>query len=623
MKRNLYIENTQLETARKEFLEALTLHRKTETVPVRTAAGRVLAKAVYASMSSPAYNACAMDGIAVRAKETAAARPHQPVRLSAGDFVRVNTGQPLPEGFDAVIMIEDVVLENDEARILSSVATFDHVRVIGEDIVETEMIRPSGHRIRPVDVGAMLAGGVEEAEVYAQPQVAILPTGTEIVEHAADMETGRVLDSNSWMLAGLVEEAGGIARRHAPVPDDFDTLKQRVAELAEEADVLLIGAGSSAGSKDYTRAVMESLGDLVRHGIAIKPGKPTVLGRIGDTPVIGIPGYPVSAYVSFREFVEPVLLELGGRRVFRQKLSAELAADVTSSLKHAEYLRLNIGKVRDRYVATPMQTGAGVSMSLVRADGIGVIPQNVEGMRAGEWIDAVLVKSQEEIDETLVITGSHDVVLDLVSDYMPVSSTHVGSMGGILAMLSGQTLLAPIHLLDPETGTYNIPYVKKYLQEDMALIKGVLRTQGLMVPKGNPLKIKGYEDLVREDVRFVNRQPGAGTRVLLDYRLGRLRLDPADIAGYDNAVTTHMNVAQAVRAGDADTGLGAYSAALALGLDFIETDSEEYDFLVRQADLEDPRIVRLIEVLRSEDFQTQVTARGGYDTKDTGKVELL
>lgn len=623
MKRNTYIENTQLDTARKNFLDRLHLEPKTEPIPVKEAAGRICAQAVYAKMSSPAYNAAAMDGIAVRSADTAAARPHAPVFLEEQDYENINTGQPLPKGYDAVIMIEDVVMEGEKARIHAAAAPFSHVRVIGEDIVETEMIIPSGHTIRPVDVGAMLAGGADTVTVIARPVVAILPTGTEIVERAEDMQTGKVLDSNSWMLAGLVEEAGGVPVRHRPVPDAYETIKEKVAELARTNDILLIGAGSSAGSKDFTRAVMEELGTVIRHGIAIKPGKPTVLGIIGQTPVIGIPGYPVSAYVSFREFVEPVLLELGGRRKYKQTLTAELSMDVTSSLKYAEYLRLRIGKVRGRYVATPMQTGAGVSMSLVRADGIGVIPQDMEGMHAGEPIDAVLVRDRAEIDETLVITGSHDVVLDIVGDYMPVSSTHVGSMGGILAMLSGQTVIAPVHLLDPATGEYNIPYVKKYLQEPMAIIKGVERTQGLMVQKGNPKNITGYEDLIREDIHFINRQSGAGTRVLLDYRLAQAGLEADKIRGYDNAVTTHMNVAQAVRAGDADTGLGAYSAALALGLDFLETDAESYDFLVRQEDLEDPRVKRFIRVLTSDAFLAEVQARGGYDTKHTGRVDLI
>lgn len=623
MKRNRYIENTRLETARREFLARLDLTPRVETVSVREAADRVSTRAVYAKMSSPPYNACAMDGIAVRAKDTEKARPHAPVILPPEAYVDVNTGQPLPRGMDAVIMIEDVVHEGDSARIHGPVATFEHVRVIGEDIVETEMIIPSGHRIRPVDVGAMLAGGIDTVEVYRRPVVAILPTGTEIVEQAKDMAVGKVLDSNSWMLAGLVAEAGGIPVRHGPVPDRYEEIKETVARLAGESDVVLIGAGSSAGSRDFTRAVMEDLGTVVRHGIAIKPGKPTVLGRIGKTPVIGIPGYPVSAYVSFREFVEPVLLTLGQRRMYRQSITAELSADVTSSLKHAEYLRLNIGKVGDRYVATPMQTGAGVSMSLVRADGIGIIPQNVEGMKAGEEIEAILVKEQDRIDETLVITGSHDVVLDIVGDLMPVTSTHVGSMGGILAMMAKQTLVAPIHLLDPLSGEYNLPYVKKYCREPMALIKGVQRTQGLMVPAGNPKNITGYRDLAREDIQFVNRQSGAGTRILLDYRLQQAGIAPEAIRGYDNAVTTHMNVAQAVRSGDADTGLGAYSAARALGLDFVETDGESYDFLVRQKDLEDPRIRRFVDVLRSETFLSKVRQRGGYDTSETGQVNLL
>lgn len=625
IQRNTYIENTELETARRTFLDELVLTPKTETVPVRESRGRVSVRAVFAACSSPGYHAAAMDGIAVLAKSTHAARPGEGLLLVEGaDFSYINTGNPIPKKMDAVIMIEDVVDEGDgRVRIHAPASTWQHVRPIGEDIVETEMIIPGRHTVRPVDVGALLAGGIEEIEVYQKPVIGIMPTGSEIVEHARDVGVGAILDSNSWMFQGLVEEAGGVAKRLAPIPDDFDLIEQTLVRLARECDVVLIGAGSSAGSKDFTRAVIEKAGRLILHGVAIKPGKPTVLGVIGETPIIGMPGYPVSAFVSFREFVEPVLATLTGQTIKRQFHTATLTQDIVSSLKHKEYIRLNLGFLHGKWLATPIKSGAGVSMSLVRADAIGIIPQNVEGLSQGEPIETVLLKPLEEVEEKLTITGSHDVVLDIVGDFLPVTSTHVGSMGGILAIASGQALLAPVHLLDPESGTYNVPYIKKYLHEPMALIKGVRRQQGLIVAPGNPKGMTGYADLGREGLVYINRQLGAGTRILLDYRLKELGISNASIAGYDNAVTTHMSVAQAVKSGDADVGLGAYSAAVALGLDFVETDWEEYDFLVRADDLEDPRVVRFIEVLKNEAFQEAVLARGGYDLHESGHVTIL
>lgn len=625
MKRNTYIENTELEQAQKAFLDELVLTPKTVRVSVREALGRVNVQAVYAKCSSPGYNAAAMDGIAVRSVDTKAARPGQSVVLERmRDFEWINTGNPIPKDRDAVIMIEEVVTDSpDTVRIHAPAAPWQHIRPIGEDIVETEMILPGRHEIRPVDIGALLAGGIEEVEVFDKPVVGILPTGSEIVEHASEVRVGSILDSNSWMFKGLIEEAGGVAKRLAPVPDDFETIKSALLELAKESDVILIGAGSSAGSKDYTRAAIEDVGRLILHGVAIKPGKPTVLGEIDGTPVIGMPGYPVSAFVSFREFVEPVLSALSGKKIRRHMQKAVLTQDLVSSLKHKEYIRMNLGFLHDTWMATPIKSGAGVSMSLVRADAIGIVPQNTEGMAQGEEIETVLLKPIEEIVDKLIITGSHDVVLDILGDYLPVTSTHVGSMGGILAMAQDQALLAPIHLLDPETGTYNIPYCERYLKEPVALIKGVKRQQGLITPPDNPKKIAGYKDLGTGELVYINRQLGAGTRILLDYRLKEAGIDPESIPGYDNAVTTHMNVAQAVKSGDADTGLGAYSAAAALGLGFVETDSEEYDFLVRQKDLDDPRVVRFIEVLKDPSFQEAVRERGGYDLEGTGEVVLI
>lgn len=621
MKRNTYIKNHTLEPTKASFWEQLDLVPKTEDIPVTEALHRFVSEAVFAKKSSPGYNAAAMDGIAVSAHETKDARPTQPLVLSQEQFGWINTGNPIPKGRDAVIMVEDVIDNGDgTVRIHQAVSSWQHVRPIGEDIVETEMILPRNHKVRPVDLAALFAGGVATVSVYKKPVVGILPTGSEIVQTIEEVTTGKIIDSNSWMFEGLVEEAGGVAKRYAPVADDVERLKKAIHDASQDVDVLLIGAGSSAGNRDYTRALIEELGTVLFHGIAIKPGKPTVLGKIGQVPVIGMPGYPVSSFVSFREFVEPILQTLTGQHPTPQTISATLTADVYSSVKHKEYLRVSLGHLHDQWVATPIQSGAGVSMSLVRADGIGEVPQNREGISQGEKIDVTLLRPVETIKENLIITGSHDLVIDLLRDYLPLTSTHVGSMGGIFALLQGQALIAPIHLLDPKTGEYNVPYVREFFQEPMVLIKGVGRVQGLMVQQGNPKQIKGYDDLSMDSLVMINRQNGAGTRILLDYRLQEVGIDGEHIQGYDNAVTTHMQVAQAVKTGDADVGLGAYSAANALGLDFIETDVEDYDFLVYKKDIEDPRVQALIQTLKDLSFQQRVKEQGGYTFEHCGEV---
>lgn len=267
-------------------------------------------------------------------------------------------------------------------------------------------------------------------------------------------------------------------------------------------------------------------------------------------------------------------------------------------------------------------------MSLVRADGFGVIEQNSEGCEAGGQVKVELYRDLDEIKNTVVVIGSHDLMLDVMSDMMPnhfpgmfVSSTHVGSMGGLMALRRGEAHISPIHLLDEESGTYNIPYLKRMFKEPMALIKGVGRVQGIMVKKGNPLGIHTIEDL--KGIRFVNRQRGAGTRVLFDYKCKELGILPEEINGYDREAATHMAVAALVGSDSADAGMGIRSAALAMNLDFIPVGEEEYDFAVPEKYLEIPHIKAFIEILRSEEFHEKLGELGGYTWDRAGEIILL
>lgn len=627
MERNTYIDNIDVELAKEQYFSKLNIQPQFEEINVIDSLDRITYEAVMAKISSPNYNAAAMDGICVKSSNTIGATETNPKILELHkDFIYVNTGNPVKEPYDAVIMIEDVIILDDErVQILKAAHPWQHVRQIGEDIVATEMIIPSRQKIRPIDIGALISGGIESLKVFKRPKIGILPTGTEIVEDFKDLEEGKIIDSNSRVFEAAIRKNGAVPKRYSPHKDDYDLLKNAILKAVEENDMLLIIAGSSAGTADYTVKLIRELGEVVIHGVAMKPGKPTILGIINNKPVIGIPGYPVSAYLVFETFVVPLINRyLGLGEVELEKVEAVISKRIVSSLKSKEFVRVNLGYVNDKLVATPLSSGAGVTMSLVKADGIGIIPRNLEGVEAGDSIEVELLKPLSSIKNTLVSIGSHDLIMDILGDMVKLSSGHVGSMGGILAMKRGECHLAPIHLLDEETGEYNISYVKKYFPNTkMALIKGVKRKQGFIVQKGNPKNIKDFKDLVREDVSYVNRQRGAGTRILLDYHLKLDNLNPEDIKGYSREMTTHMAVATAVKTGTATTGLGIYSAAKALDLDFIDITYEDYDFLVDYRMLENPMIQEFIKVLKSQEFQERVRSLGGYEFVNTGDIVVI
>lgn len=638
-KRNLYLKTIPVEEAKEKYMAALgnLIEPKIETIDVRNSLDRITASAIFARYSSPLFNASAMDGIAVKASDTDNASEAAPVILTEDKYLVVDTGDPIHPPYDAVIMAEDIVDVEEGVRITASAHPWQHIRPIGEDIVAGEMILPSNHKIRAIDIGVLLSAGILEIEVAKRPEVAIFPTGTEIIEPEDKPEDGSIIESNSRMFENMVTVAGGIGHRFPPIIDDYEQIKAKVSDAVDKFDMVIVNAGSSAGTEDYTVHVLRELGEVIVHGVSIKPGKPVILAVVRGKPVIGLPGYPVSAYIGFENFVTPVIQMMGKRpELLTETLDAHISKRLVSSLKHKEYVRVKVGKVGDKFVAAPLARGAGAAMSLVRADGFCVIEQSSEGVEAGEKVKIELYRSKSEIENTVVIIGSHDLILDVIADIMPneykdmhVTSTHVGSMGGLMALRRGEAHMAPIHLLDEATGEYNISYINKLFpkgaasSEPMALIKGVHRIQGILVKKGNPLGISSIDDLAKKDVRYVNRQRGAGTRVLFDYKLKEAGIDPYDINGYDREMATHMAVAAAVASDGADAGMGILSAAKAMGLDFIEVAPEEYDFAIPAKHLELPHVKAFIEILKSEDFRTRVEELGGYKCDRAGEVVML
>jgi putative molybdopterin biosynthesis protein len=635
--RNLYLSNVDVEEALNLYFRRLDEHLHglaVEKVHVIEALGRVTASPIFARLSSPNHNAAAMDGIAVKAKTTFGASEANPIRLKLNkDFMFIDTGDPIQDPYDAVIMIEDVVeIDEETVEIIKAASPWQDIRPIGEDIVAHEMIVPSHHTIRPVDLGALLSGGILEIQVYRKPRVGIMPTGSEIIEPHDPMVEGKIIESNSRVFEGLVKEYGGNPNRYRPVVDDYGLLREQVLLAVDENDIVIINAGSSAGSEDYTVKLIRELGEVLIHGIATRPGKPTILGIIQGKPVIGIPGYPVSAYFVFDTFAKPLIAKYLGQGIpNRPRVEAVVSKRVVSALKHKEYVRMKLGMVDNQLIATPLNRGAGATMSLVRADGILIIPQNSEGVEAGERIQVELLKDIQDIHHTIVSIGSHDLIMDMIGNYIHhqnggyhLSSAHVGSLGGLMALRRGEAHMAPIHLLDEEHGEYNISFVKKYVSNlDMALIKGVKRIQGFILPKDNPKNIRSFHDLTREDIQFVNRQRGAGTRILVDYKLKENQIDGESIRGYDREMTTHMAVAAAVASGAADVGIGVLSAAKALDLDFIPIGDEDYDFAVPVKYLENAMIELFIRVLKSQELKEALGVMGGYKLDRAGEIILV
>jgi putative molybdopterin biosynthesis protein len=620
-----------------------------EELPVNeTAVGRVLSKPVWAKLSSPHYHASAMDGFALLADDTKTAQPNSPLILRIGENAfYVDTGDVLPERTDSVIPIENVeTLDESEhptqphqkvvkIRIRNSVAPWSHIRPMGEDMVATQLVLPTGVTIRPVDLGAIAACGTTTITVSRKPIVGILPTGSELMEIGKPVKAGDIIEYNSIVLASQVNQWGGDAHRSTITKDDFTELCSKVASAAEKSDLVLLNAGSSAGSEDFSAKVVESLGKLIFHGVAVRPGHPVIFGMLnvvkqgkkGWVPIIGVPGYPVSAALTGEIFIKPILdVWLGRNDQKSEEIFATLTKKITSPAGDDDFVRVVVGKVRGELKAAPLQRGAGIISSLVRADGITMIPRGIQGVESGKKIAIHLYRSIHELENTIFAIGSHDMTLDVLAQFLSMHgrrfvSSNVGSQGGLIAIERGEAHIAGTHLLDPVTGEYNLSYIKSYIKSvPVRLMTWVEREQGLIVKRDNPLEIRTLSDLVKKKVRFVNRQHGAGTRVLLDFHLQKLGIKPIEINGYENEEFTHLAVAASIASGRSDCGLGIPAAANALDLGFIPLFHERYDFVIPKDLLESSLLSPLFKIMDDPLFKKTINKMPGYDIKGMGGI---
>ena len=636
-KRNVYLDMKSIEAAKQILFDRFN-HKVTQiqSMAVVDAKGRVLAQPAVAAISSPNFHASAMDGIAVDAKVTFGASEEAPKTIVPGENAFwVNTGHAMPGDTNAVIMIEHLnIIDEKTVEIEAPVFPWQHVRKMGEDIVATKLLFPRGHKINAYSLGALLSGGIFRVDVHQRPKVLIIPTGSELKQwHKTSpdqLKPGDVIESNSAVLGGLCRDYGAEFDIHPMLRDNLENITRSVETAAKkDYDMICIIGGSSAGSEDFAKPVISSLGEVYVHGVTMMPGKPVMFGNVFETPIFGIPGYPVSAIVAFEQFAGPLLHKMQG---LRQKETSTAtvypARKIASKLGQEEFLRVKIGSVDDKLMASQLPRGAGSITTLTEADGIIRIPRNIEGISENQPVQARLLRPRAVIENTIVIIGSHDNTLDLLADQVrladgdvSISSSHVGSMGGLMAVKKGACHMAGAHLLEPEDGSYNISYIKKYLPDETVwVVNLVMRDQGLIVLKENPRNITSIKDLTNPDLAFINRQPGSGTRILMDWKMETMGIQASQINGYENDEYTHMSVAVSVLSGRADAGLGIQAAARALDLGFIPVVTEEYDLVIPDRFYRTKKVQVLLETIKSSEFQRRVNLLGGYSTRNTGKV---
>ncbi|PTX58856.1 molybdopterin molybdochelatase [Melghirimyces profundicolus] len=615
--RNTRSGNVPIEEAIRRLLGAVEFHPETETIPVAEARGRVTAEPVLARSSTPPFSAAAMDGIALRSETVVTATPSRPVRLKEGrDFTFINTGEPMPGFADSVVMIEKVTVpEEGWVEVREAVPPFKHVRQPGEDVAEGEVVLPARHRIRPVDLGALLAAGVEELPVLRRPRVAIIPTGSEMVSPGIPLKRGQLREFNGTAFAGFLEEWGADPERRNVVPDRKEAIYRAVLDAAAACDMVVVNAGSSAGSRDYTPEVLDELGTVLLHGVAARPGHPVVLAVVKGVPVLGLPGYPVSAYLSLNWFARPLIRHWFGEGEERpRQVEARLTREVRTKTGSEDFIRMRVSCVNGEYVAAPLPRGAGVTLSMVRADAWLRVPADSHGYRSGDRVRLEIARPLESIRRTLSLTGCDDPLLDRLGAIVPlfwkggsVSREFTGDRAGLSMLYRGDCHAVAVH---------GEGWQEEWQREGIRLARVRLahREMGWVTVS----HMDGTEPW-GPDTRFIRRPPESETERKLEARLkGSLRFSPGE-----RVEPSHWKAAASISEGTADLTVGPRSAARAFGLGFMPLWTEPLDLILPVRFLESGGGRALLEALRSGEFRGEAERLGGYDTSESGEVTVL
>jgi putative molybdopterin biosynthesis protein len=611
----------------------------TEVIPLSAALGRVLAADLVSPVDVPGFDRSNVDGFAVRAGDVSSASMEAPVRLALqaevlspgirganavrpGTATAISTGGMLPRGADAVVMVEHTDLTDlqhpSRVDVMRPVATGENVSFAASDIAQGETVLRCGTELGSRELGVVAAVGCDRVTVYLRPQVAILSTGDELVPPGQPLPLGCVYDSNGAILAASVAELGGEPLLLGVVGDDEAAL-ERALTAALKADVVVLSGGTSKGAGDISHRVLGRLGPpgIVVHGVSLKPGKPLVLGVVDGKPVVVLPGFPTSAIFTFQEFVAPVIRALGGRSPARRaQVRARLPLRVNSDPGRTEYLLVRLSGGEGGLSAYPMGKGSGSVTTFSLADGFITIPQQQDLIEAGDEVEVTLLGgSVESVD--LVVMTSHCVGLDWLLSQVQAAGfgikvMTIGSQGALAAARRGECDLAGLHLLDPQTGQYNAPFVTPGLE----LLPGYRRMQSLVF-RGDDLRWWGgsVEDVVfaasaDDTCRMINRNAGSGTRLLIDELLARGRIREPRPQGYEVQVRSHNAVCAAVRDGRADWGIAVDTVARMYTLGSRPIREESFDFVVPASRKSRPAVRAFVELLTSAAARQHLTSLG-------------
>ncbi|MFP4654228.1 MAG: molybdopterin biosynthesis protein [Methanohalobium sp.] len=602
----------------RRIINSIHVMLSTISLPVEGALGYRIAEDIISDINVPSFDRSIMDGYAVHAEDTYQACETEPLGLHVigsisagcsesyvlkkGESVAIATGAPIPDGADAVVMVEDTKEVDDTILVYRPVHTGENIMSRGSDILRGEQILRKNTKIGSREIGVLSATGKREIDVNTI-KIGIISTGNELVTPGKSLGFGMIYDTNSYALSASIKECGATPVIYGIVTDDENAMIDAINKAVNECDMVLTSGSTSAGAGDIMYKIIDEKGKTLFHGINIKPGKPVVAGLINDVPTIGLPGNPTSALTIFNEFVAPLVrnrLDTSCNSGYRTTVSAVIGSGIKSPGRH-QYLP--VGLVRGKVY--PADKGSGAITTLADADGFIEISAETEFLAPGTPVEVTLFGNMDEPD--LMFTGGYcpgTVLLEKFTGFN-FRVLNTGSTGGFSSISTGVSDIAGVNMPD-DSGNYNIPVIEKMKLSDVVLIKGYIREQGLIVRQDSD--ISGTDDIL--DKRFINRNRGSGTRSLLDLNLKRFADEKGmlfndlkkSITGYNSGAKSHHAVCNAVGEGFADVGFGIRAIAEQFGLKFIKTSDEEFDFLIRRDIIDIPEVRTLLSCLSSKQF---------------------
>lgn len=625
-----------------------------EEVSLSEAYGRVLADDVLASVDYPPFDRSEVDGYAVRSADTVGADEDRPVKLrilgsvgvgvkpeynvESGTCVEVATGSMIPRGADAVVPIEYVKKVGDTIYVYRPMAPGDNIVHGGYDVLSGDIVISEGTLIGPEELAVLAGVGVSRVKVYGKIKACVFSIGNELIEPGKKLEPGLVYDVNRYYLKAALEELGVIVSARGILKDDEQVLVEALTRALDECDIVITSGGTSAGVGDITYRVIEKLGKpgLLFHGLKVRPGKPTFVAAVNGKLIIGLPGFPLSMMMIYNILVKPLIARmLGLKEGYLSYYEEAILSERVLGYVGVERLVPVVLRRRGGLVAYPLSYRSGSINILQLADGFIKVDMGVPFIAPGSSVTVFRLHNRKIAD--LVVVGSHDylfnAILRHVSRDFQVKIVNAGSLAGLDSVAKGIADLAGMHVLDKDTGIYNIPIIKRYgYEKKVALIAGYLREIGLIVPKGNPKKISSLLDLLREDIVFINRSRYSGTRVLIDLMLEKIAKERgisfdelvSKIKGYYSEAKTHSGVAINVLNGRADVGVSLRYVAIKYGLDFIPLAYERFDIAVSLDSVGAREVRKVVEFMRSSEFKEMLREYPGYKLLDnTGELIFL